>query len=212
MRDRDGNEHVRRELLGVLFSRYSGPLYCMARYGWRKSDADAEDLVQAFFVDLEGRAFLNDVSPTRGRLRSFLKAAFTNFLRNDVRDRGRQKHGGHMRKVAVERLDGLTHEGAGPEDAFDHAWLQLVLTRALKRLEIDSKHAERWEVFRLFELEDASPTYADVAATLGVSAATVRGRLSAARKQLRGYVLDEVKRYALDADDAQDEMRWILGS
>ena len=65
--------------LAELCRTYWYPLYAFAR---RKgcTPEQAEDLTQGFFSDGLARGFLRTVDPARGRFRTFLLAAFENYL------------------------------------------------------------------------------------------------------------------------------------
>jgi len=88
---RDSEDPAYRQNLEYLINHYWKPVYRYARVGWSKSNEDAKDLTQEFFLSLLARESLKDVGPEKGRFRSFLKAALKNFLMQDKRDAGRQK-------------------------------------------------------------------------------------------------------------------------
>src|SRR5687767_11321857 len=126
-------EHLER-----LIKRYWRPIHSVIRHGWRTSEADATDLTQEFFavVVIEG-ALSRTFAPARGSFRALLRAAITNFMRNAVRDAGRQKRGGDLIAVSWEELadgseDALTADGnPTPEQIFDRAWSQVVMKQAM---------------------------------------------------------------------------------
>lgn len=76
-----------------LCRQYWRPLYVFAR---RKghSEHDAQDLTQGFLADLLARNSLARAEPSRGRFRSFLLAAFCNYLANQRREQTTRKRGG----------------------------------------------------------------------------------------------------------------------
>jgi RNA polymerase sigma-70 factor (ECF subfamily) len=214
LRDRDGDAGRRRELLEGLCTSYWEPVFCQARYGWRMSAPDAADATQAFFADLLERGFLDDLDPSKGSLRSFLKAAFANHLRNAKRDAGRQKRGGGRPPLSLEGAAQVLDPGGAPEEAFDRAWLRLVLTRALDTLRAsltDEGHPTDWEAFEAYDLSGERVTYAQVAKAQNATVAEVRHRLHRARTRLRELVIGHVADYVRDEDEAREEVEWILG-
>ena len=137
---RDPADPQAREALAELCRTYWYPLYAYAR---RKgcTPEQAEDLTQGFFSDGLARGFLRTVDPARGRFRTFLLAAFENYLGNERAREKRVKRGG---RVAIVSLDGggaearYLREPAHVETAerlYDRRWALTVLDRALDRLE-----------------------------------------------------------------------------
>src|SRR5260370_41727391 len=68
-----------QEALETLCRLYWYPLYAYARRRLPSVD-DAQDLTQAFFVQLLEKEYLQDADPQRGKFRSFLLTAFDPFL------------------------------------------------------------------------------------------------------------------------------------
>src|SRR5437667_54470 len=73
------------EALEKLCQTYWYPLYAYVRRRG-SSPHESQDLTQGFFAHLLARKFLDDVSPQRGKFRSFLLASMNHFLSNE-RDR-----------------------------------------------------------------------------------------------------------------------------
>lgn len=214
MRGAAGDPVERRRALETLVARYWQPVFCAARFGWRLSIEDAKDATQAFFLDLLERDVLADLDPAKGRLRAYLKAALRNFLLNARRDAARAKRGGGLACLPLEQAERLEAREAPPDDVLDEQWLSAVLSRAVDALRQELVAAgkdDAWEAFRRYDLAAEPVTYAALAQALGVKESDVRNRLHAARLRLRALVLAEVRTYALDADDLEQELRWILG-
>lgn len=214
LHDRGGDAAARRALLERLCTAYWEPVFCQARFGWRMSVDDAADATQAFFADLLGREFLEGLDPAKGSLRSFLKAAFANFLRNRKRDARRQKRGGGQVPIALDDAMRVADPGGDAEEAFDRAWLRLVLARALEVLRArlnDAGRASDWDAFEAYDLATERRTYKQVAQAQGTTAAEVRHALSRTRALLRELVTRAVTEYVGDEDQAREEVRWILG-
>src|SRR5439155_1550970 len=102
---------------------------------------------QEFFatVVLDG-ALARSFAPERGSFRTFLRAALTNFMRNEARNTLREKRGGHIELVSADDVELENLEDAGqrtPEQAFDHLWNAMIMSRALlalqKRLEAEGE-------------------------------------------------------------------------
>jgi RNA polymerase sigma-70 factor (ECF subfamily) len=71
-----------RSALERLCQSYWYPLYAHARRRGH-SPHDAHDLVQGFFADLIERSPFQQLSPDKGRFRSFLLAALNNFMADE---------------------------------------------------------------------------------------------------------------------------------
>lgn len=79
--------------LEKLARTYWYPLYAFLRRRG-ESPQDAEDLTQSFFVHLLAHDVFRQVGREKGKFRSFLLAALSNFLRNDFDKRSAKKRGG----------------------------------------------------------------------------------------------------------------------
>lgn len=214
LRDRQSDPAARHALLEKLCQTYWEPVFCQARFGWRMSVDDASDATQAFFADLLDREFLDGLDPDRGSLRSFLKAAFKNFLRNQRRDAQREKRGGQRAPVDLDDAARIADPGGDAEDAFDRAWLRVVLSRALDELRArlgGDGRASDWDVFEAYDLTADRATYADLAERHGMTTAEVRHALGRARARLRDLVIRAATDYVGDEKAAVEEARWILG-
>jgi RNA polymerase sigma-70 factor (ECF subfamily) len=214
LRGRAGDGAERRAVLERIFSTWWQPIFCQARFGWGLSVEDARDAVQGFFLDLIERDVLDALDPAKGRLRSFLKAAFANYLRNRRRDAARLKRGGGRRPLPLDGAERLAAPTAEPAEAFDRAWLHLLVERALAevRRSLDAEgHAGAWRALEAYDLAGERRTYAQVAESLGVGVSDVRNGLHRARRLLREVVTRAVADYACDEQEAREELRWILG-
>ena len=73
-RARDTSPEIRQGGLEELSRSYWKPVYHYLRVAWAKSNEDAKDLAQAFFLWLTDRQALKKYTPERGSFRTFLKA------------------------------------------------------------------------------------------------------------------------------------------
>src|SRR5689334_11942184 len=108
------------EALELLFKRYWHPLYAYIRRSGRSKE-EAEDLVQGFFCELLSREFLRNLSPERGKFRSFLLACYKNYAANArEHDHALKRGGGKLLlplefenlegRYSIEPVDHLTPE------------------------------------------------------------------------------------------------------
>src|SRR6516165_7561816 len=96
-----------RDALAELCRAYWYPLYAFVRRKGHGSE-DAQDLVQGFFAVLLEKDGLAALDRDKGRFRSFLMAACTHYLSNQIDRRKTRKRGGGL---AIVSIDGLEAEG-----------------------------------------------------------------------------------------------------
>src|SRR3982074_1066538 len=113
--------------LADLCKLYWYPLYAFVRRRGYSAE-DAQDLTQGFFLSLLDRKALRQVTPLKGKFRSFLLASVRNYL-SDQFDRGRSlKRGGNIEFVPLdfesgdERYRSEPHEALTAEKIFDARW------------------------------------------------------------------------------------------
>lgn len=192
-----------------LVNRYWKPVYCFIRQSWGKGNEDAKDLTQEFFLTcvFEG-GLVGKFEPGRGRFRSFLKAAVTNFLRDAAKTAGRVKRGGDTRRV--ELSGELPDPGAAtPEQAFDAQWKKIVLARAVELVQLKVK-PEVFRVFQTYDLDGDNVSYEDLAKRHSISADTVKNYLTKARDEFRAAITEVVAETVGDPDDLAAEIRELF--
>lgn len=84
----------RRAALEVLCSRYWKPVYAYVRAGWSKSNDDAKDLTQSFFLWIQENGALGRFEEERGGLRPYLKVLLRRFVKDKDVALHRLKRGG----------------------------------------------------------------------------------------------------------------------
>jgi RNA polymerase sigma factor (sigma-70 family) len=206
-----------------LISLYWKPVYCLIRRSSARSNEDAKDLTQDFFVRvvLEG-SLAERYTPDKGSFRAYLKTAVRNFLRNDHRDGSRLKRGGEAATFALEIRDVDLSEvlpdahARPPEELFDAAWRGVVLGKAVQLLQerfaAEGKPA-LFDVFRRYDLEEdgASASYESVGKDLRLSPDTVKNYLTRAREEFRTAVRSVVCATVVDPKNLSAELRELFG-
>jgi RNA polymerase sigma-70 factor (ECF subfamily) len=206
---------ARRAALEELLGLYWTPLYCFARR--RGLDAEAaQDAVQSFLTRLLERDAIARADPARGRFRAYLRTALAHHLANQQAHAAAQKRGGAVLTirldfdVAERRLDGAP---ALPEQAFEREWARGVMERALARLRDEFDDGRRSGPFALvaaFFGAAAAPSYAEAAATYGMSPPQLKAFLHRARVRYRELLRDEVAQTVEDPAAVDDEIRELL--
>jgi RNA polymerase sigma-70 factor (ECF subfamily) len=207
---------TRRRALEELCGRYWKPVYCYIRVRWAKSNEDAKDLTQGFFLALvEGDALSGYVS-ARASFRTFLKLLLKRFLQDEEKAKERLKRGGG---VHVFELDGEQVpweemlEDAGsrdPETLFDLAWKESLVSRAVARVRerlLSGDRSDRFRVYEAYELSPGpeEPTYASVAAIFGMKESDVLNHLAAVREEIRKEIRTELAGMTFGALQLEEE-------
>ncbi|MCA9258034.1 MAG: sigma-70 family RNA polymerase sigma factor, partial [Planctomycetales bacterium] len=128
-----------RQALEELAEAYWYPLYAFSRRQG-SNDHDAMDLTQGFLMHLISGEALSTVAAEKGRFRSFLLAAFRNFMANQRRAAGAIRRGGQVSTLSLttnqlhERYQREPSHEKTPELQFQRSWVQTLLARVLSRL------------------------------------------------------------------------------
>ena len=72
----------RQRSFDTLVAAYWKPVYKYIRIRWHKSNEDAKDLTQGFFVQVMEKDYLRPYDPARARFRTFLRTCLEGFLSN----------------------------------------------------------------------------------------------------------------------------------
>jgi len=207
--------------LSSLCESYWYPLYVFVRRrGFQTSEA--QDLTQAFFAELLEKKRLQLADQQRGRFRSFLLAALSNFLANDQRRARCLKRGGRAATFSLDFEFGERRFKDEPvysktaEKEFERRWAMTLLDRAIGRLCDEYLAAGKQELFeslksRLGADGDAA-AYASIATRLGMSESAVKVAAHRIRKRCRQLLRDEIAQTVAGDDDIDDELRALFAA
>lgn len=208
-----------REALESLCAAYWFPLYAYARRRGLDHHA-AQDAVQGFFARLIEKQDLASADRTRGRFRSFLLAALSNFLANEWDKERAEKRGGALARLSIDdaaaerRYASDLSDESSPEQRFEREWAREVLSRALSALESEWKRAGKIDLFErlkpfLTEAADGG-TESRIAAELSKSENAVRIALHRLRKRFGELLRLELLETVADAGDVEAEIGHLL--
>ncbi|MCU0777087.1 MAG: hypothetical protein MUF86_05395 [Akkermansiaceae bacterium] len=175
------------------------PLYVFARQKGCPPE-DAADAVQDFLGKICTRSLLSQVDPSRGRLRSWLLAGFTNHLSSQRARALRLKRGGEAQHFQFDRhgletfyQNDMEH-ATDPVQAYSRAWALTLMDEALTRLKDHYAASGRAglcdALLQALEEPFSETTYQESAAALGLSAAALRQAAVRFRKRYRRMLLD----------------------
>jgi RNA polymerase sigma-70 factor (ECF subfamily) len=209
--------------LEALCRRYWKPVYDHIRQTWRKTNEDAKDLTQAFFLWLmEGKA-LQRFAPERGSFRVFLKSLLRHFVLHHEEAMHRLKRGGGVRFLDLHHADApledLVEDPSAPdlEELFDRAWMKTILDHAVDRVRRRLETKGGGHKFRVFEEYDLSasaeqPTYADLARRHGIKESDVSNYLFFVREEIRSEIRTELSETTSTEDEFEEEWKVFCGS
>jgi len=201
---RDPRDPRVQEYLNRMMQMYWRPIYKYVRIAWKRSNEDAKDLTQAFFIHLLEGDLLAKADPDRGNFRKLLMTSLRNFLSNESRAGHAQKRGGGRVIVSLDLSEESgAHDSGDPKEAFESQWAKELLGRAIDKLSRTVRQPV-FDAFRLFHLEDVAVR--EIARELKATEAQVGHFIQDARTVLRRLVMDEIREYVHDETEMSREL------
>jgi RNA polymerase sigma-70 factor (ECF subfamily) len=212
-----------RAALEVLCSRYWKPVYAYIRSGWSKSNEDAKDLTQAFFLWIQENGALGRFQEERGGLRPYLKVLLRRFVKDKDVALHRLKRGGAVQVLPLTggtaALEDLIPDSRAeePEAAFERVWRTELVEQAVERLRQRCRAEGRSLAFSVLEGYDLAPgaepcTYRSLAGRLGISEADVKKHLFGMRDALLLEIRAELAQQAAGEADQAREWDFLFGA
>jgi RNA polymerase sigma-70 factor (ECF subfamily) len=203
-----------RPVLEALALRYWKPVYRYVRLQWGRSNEDAKDVTQAFLLWLLQGDALRKYEPGRGGFRKYLKLLLGRFVSHQAEAMQRLKRGGGVRLLPLE-ADALVADSrtSDPAEAFDQEWLSEVVRAAVERVRgrFAGPREIQFRAYEEYELAAERPTYAEVAARLGVKESDVRNYLFAVREDVRAELRKEIQETTSSEGELEEEWRELFG-
>jgi len=209
------------EALEKLCRTYWYPLYAYVR---RRGTAhhDAEELTQEFFARLLEKRYLSAVDRRKGKFRSYLLAAFENFLLNQRRDAHAQKRGGHCTFISMnDESAEQEYLRSAPADMsaeklFEHQWALMLLAQVVGRLReewaLDGKEAMFEELKVFLTGEKRTVGYAELAARLNATEGALKMKVSRMRERYGELLRAEIANTVSDPAEIEDELRALFAA
>jgi RNA polymerase sigma factor (sigma-70 family) len=188
-----------------LIRVYWKPLYYFIRQKGFDNET-AKDIVQGFLADALERGTMFKADPSRGKFRTFLLAALSNFMKDWHKAASRLKRGGGQATLSLDFEGGERQyaidvaSGETPDAALNRAWAQSTLEACISELRGNPLHLQ---AFRLL-MEGAS--YAEIGKKTGLGEAAAKAAVFRLRQQLRDGVLRRVSRAGQDPVDPERAM------
>ncbi len=195
------------------------PLYAYVRRGGY-APADAEDLTQDFFAQLLRKNYPARADRHKGKFRTFLLHALTQFLLDQRERANALRRGGGQVFISLDeeapedryRLE-VPYE-LTPEKLFERRWAQTVLERAVDRLRnefVAKDKVKDYEVLKSFEPgEQGALSYEEAAVQLGVSQSAVKSMIHRLRQRHGELVREEIAHTVPTAAEIDEELRYLV--
>lgn len=215
-----GTESDRLQARETLVALYWKPVYKHLRIKWRKSNEDAKDLTQAFFVRSMEKNFFDKYDPSRARFRTFLRTCLDGFVANEETASNAQKRGGDAVFLPLDFHQAeaeLALSRSSPEECFDKEWIRSLFSAALADLKSLCEASGRQRQYRLFEIYDIDRdpdrklTYSTLAEEFGIAATDVTNYLAWARREFRKLVLERLREVTGSETEFRSEARRLFG-
>ena len=221
---RDGDTAQRQAALGSIAQQYWKPVYTwLVRKGFRREQA--KDITQGFFTDVVlGRGLVSKASPNKGRFRSFLLTAVSNYA-NDCHRRqnaARRKPAEGLLSLegmdtASERYDPAVEEP--PDEAFHRTWAAQLLDDVIADVKdqcIRLGQQRHWDVFQRRVLNpvtrgDRPAPYATIAEELELPSATRATTMNdTVKRKFELAMREHVRPYVASSRDVDDEIHELI--
>lgn len=217
MRD-DSDPTSQREILNRLCQCYWQPLFQYARRLGNPPEP-AQDLTQGFFVQLLTKQLFNKANRERGKLRTLLLTAFSNYIHDEHDKAGAIKRGSNEVILSLEGLEDAetayqieADENSSPEVVYDKRYARDCLAAAAKLLEDrhvkDGKSAHYDSLKQFISVSGDKSSYTLEAANLGLPGGEGHYKVLVQRfrDQFKKALL-EVVRDTLPDDATEEDVR-----
>lgn len=214
-----GDSPSARQALEELCASCWFPLYAFARRSGR-SPADAQDLVQGFFVEIIEKDLIARVDAGKGRLRTFLLTAFKRHMGHEHRRESALKRGGASQPLSFDEADaeswyaGQLVDGESPERMYDRQWALGLLESVIQELAEDWARRDKAALFEALRPyltgQPEEGDYAQVGQATGLSRTALKSAVHRLRAQYRERLIARVKETQIDGGDHEDELRVLL--
>lgn len=198
---------------------YWPPLYRFIRLdGYNRQDA--QDLTQAFYLHFLEKHLLRRVTARSGKFRNYLLTCLKHFL-SDERDRAAAlKRGGDKCFIALDALVGEERDavepstGLTPDQIYERRWARTVLDRARALLQTEYLAKDRLALYDALKdvvgSREASNSYAEIAARLGLSESAIKSSAHRLRARFFEILREEIGRTVSCREEIDDEIRHLI--
>lgn len=213
-----GEGEAARRALSDLCQTYWFPLYAWCRRSGLAA-ADAEDMVQGFFLRVLEKRLFDSADATRGKLRTFLLTALQRYVK-DERNKAQALRRGGGKVVSFDAVEAEEwykadrEDGENPDHYFDRQWAITVLDHAMERLERQSASRGKPGAFaamRPFLTNEGSVAeYETAGRGLGMSAGAFKVAVHRLRLKFRDALRAEVAETQPEESSVDEEISYLM--
>lgn len=184
---------------------YWKPLYFFVRQHGHDNET-AKDIVQEFLTTVLEKGSLAKADPSRGRFRTFLLAALTNFMKDRAKAASRQKRGGAQTILSLDFATGEKEyalevaSGESPETVLNRTWARTLWKQAISELKGEPSHLEA------FTLYLSGADYETISRKTGLTPAAAKMAVHRMKGQLRDTVQHYILQTAVDEEELKAEI------
>jgi len=194
-----------RHSLDELITLYWKPLYFYVRqHGY--DNETAKDIVQGFLTGLLERRAILKADPARGRFRTFLLSALSNYLKDWSKAGGRRKRGGGQATLSLDFARGEReyslngHQGESPELLLNRAWAMGLWERSLREL---TGTPEQLQAFSLYR---SGKDYRTISMVTGLTEPEVAASLRRLKLQLKSIITSHIRETVSSSEELDAEL------
>ena len=194
-----------RSSLNDLIKIYWKPLYFFVRQRGFDNET-AKDIVQGFLARLIERQSILKADPSRGRFRTFLLTALSNFIKDWSRTNVRKRSGGGQPMLSLDFSRGESDYAANvsqsetPEIALNRAWARSLWELSLKELRSERPQLEA------FKLYLADKDYRTIAGATGMTETAVNSAIRRLKNQLKNIVTAHIRETVSSEEELKAEL------
>lgn len=224
---RSGDAAQRSDALDSFCLAYWKPVYKYIRLRFLKPPEEAQDLTQAFFIELLERDLLSRFDAGKSRLRTYIRLCVDSLVLNEIKHRGRQKRGGEAIHLALDfaAAEGeFNRQAIDPaaipapdhfEEYFEKEWIRSLFASAVEDLKELGLARGKQTAFALFEAydlsEDENRSYAQLAAEHGISPVEVTNQLAWSRREFRRLARERLRALSATEEEYARESKSLFG-
>lgn len=218
MAARDASGSGQEAALARLCEIYWHPLYafvCRQHF----TPHQAEDLTQAFFEQLFERAWLDGVDRQKGRFRSFLLCALSNFLNSERAKQRALKRGGSYRELlSLDQPDcgEVPDDSAMPAPSLEFArdWACALVNKAMDDLEHEYRRCHKLPLFHVLSPFMARPVpegfYDQQSSRLNMTEGALRVAMHRIIRRFGELLRAQVASTVASPELIEDELREVI--
>lgn len=210
-----------RVALEELCQTYWFPVYAFIRRRG-KSEAEAEDLTQGFFVHLLDSEFIESADKQRGRFRSYLLKSVSNFINAAYRAETAQKRGGETGSLQIDFVAGEqlykqeTAASLTPEQIFERRWAMTLLNNTIQQLRSDYEERNHLQLFESLEAhinqDPARVPYAELTESLSMTEDAIKQAARRLKIRYREILRNEIANTIGSTDEIDDELKALMAA